>query len=321
MKNNHTKNDIDNTLDLFLHKMAIIFLILITITITGFAILFTLSDSVPLKYFLYLYTVQHFLILFGIIYFKDLSIESVISFYLIYIISAIYPVACIYWSAGTPIAFSWYLLILIGTIAFNMQHIKVWILLIAISIISVFISSSFLFSQMNTGPLMIISANILTVIITVILTSFFALVYTKKANIEKSMHDKELQTYAENTENLEKDIILYNDIIEYLEKAKPFKNPDFNIQTLAKALNTNVYYISRAINVGSGNNFNMLLNSFRISYVKSMLDSGAIKKYTIDYIYAEAGYKYRSTFNAAFKLIIGMTPSDYVSQHKTNNNS
>ena len=318
MKNKITKNDDDNTLDVFLRKMAIIFLIIITITLFGFSILFTLSDSVPLKYFLYLYTVQHFLILFGVTYFKDLSIKAVISFYLIYIISAIFPVACIYWNAGSPIAFSWYLLVLIGAIVFNMQYIKVWILLIVISIISVFIFSSFLFSQMNTGPLMVIYANILTVIITVIMTSFFALIYTKKDSIEKSMHDKELQTYAENTENLEKDIILYNSIMEYLEEAKPFKNSDFNIQTLAKALNTNVYYISRAINVGSSNNFNMLLNSFRISYVKSMLDSGAIKKYTIDYIYAEAGYKYRSTFNSAFKLITGMTPSDYVSQQKYN---
>jgi len=320
MKNNQIKNDIDNTLNLFLRKMAIIFLIFISIILTGFAILFTVSGSDPLKYFLYLYTMQHFLALFGVIYFKDISIEALITFYLVYIITAIYPIACIYWNAGTPVAFSWYLLILIGAIAFNIQYIKVWIFLIAIVIIFVFFFSFSLFPHKDAESLMITSAHILTVISTVLLASFFALVYTKKANIEKSMHARELQTYVENTENLEKDITLYNNIIEYLEEDKPFKNPDFNIQALAEALNTNVYYISRAVNVGSGSNFNMLLNSFRISYVKSMLDSGAIKKYTIDYIYAEAGYKYRSTFNSAFKLITGMTPSNYVSQQNTNNN-
>jgi len=321
MKNNQTKNDIDDTLNLFLRKMAIIFLIFISVILTSFSILYSISESDPLKYFLYLYTLQHFLALFMVIHFKDISIEALITFYLVYIIASIYPITCIYWNAGTPVAFSWYLLVLIGAIAFNIQHIKVWVFLIAVVIILVFCFSSFLFPHKDTESLVMTYANILTIIATVLLTSFFALVYTKKTNIEKSMQARELQTYVENTGNLEKDITLYKDIIEYLENDKPFKNPDFNIQALAEALNSNVYYISRAINVGSGNNFNMLLNSFRISHVKSMLDSGAMKKYTIDYIYAEAGYRYRSTFNSSFKLITGMTPSNYVSRQNTGNNS
>jgi len=319
MKNNQTENNSENPIDIFLRKMIIIFLIFILIIFTGFAALYTIKNIEPIKYFLYLYAIQHIIWLYGIIYYKDLSIESVIMMYLSYIIVSIYPLTCIYWNAGDPVAFSWYLLILIGAIAFNVRHIEIWITLTAVVVISVFFCSSFLFPTKGLSPSAISNADIMTVISAIILTSFFAVVYSKKTKIEVYIRAKTIQTQAEDEENLKKDKILYNTIIEYLEKNKPFKNPDFNASTLAKALNTNVNYISRAISAGGGGDFHTLLNNFRINYAKAMLDSGAMKKYTIDYIYTEAGYKYRSTFNAAFKLITGMTPSDYVAEQNTNN--
>jgi len=313
MKNNQIENDIIIAINSFLHKMAIIFLIFVLIIFTGFSVLYTIYNVEPIKYFLYLYTIQHLVWLGGILYYKGISIEALIIMYLSYILVAMYPLTCIYWNAGDPIVFSWYLLILIGAMAFNIRHIGIWIFTIAIVVISVFFFSSFLFPHKELESLMIHQANIMTVISAILLTSFFAIVYTKKAHIEESMRTKRLQKDVEDAEILERDKTLYVNIIGYLEKNKPFRNPDFNTQTLAKALNSNVNYISRAISAGGGSDFRTLLNSFRISYAKSMLDSGAMKKYTIDYIYTEAGYKYRSTFNAAFKLFTGMTPSDYLS--------
>jgi len=320
MKNNQSENDIDNALNLFLRKMSIVFLVLVLIIFAGFSVLYTVNDIDPIKYFLYSYTMQHIIWLFGILCLKDISIEALIMMYLSYIMVAIYPLTCIYWNAGDPVVFSWYLLILIGAIVFNMRNIVLWIFTTAIVVISVFFFSSVLFPYKELDLLMIRYANIMTVISTILLSSFFAVVYMKKISIEESMRDKKNKINAESAEDLERDKFLYNSIIEYLEKKKPFKNPNFNARELAKALNSNVNYISRAISAGGGGDFHTILNRFRINYAKSMLDSGAMKKYTIDYIYTEAGYKYRSTFNAAFKLITGMTPSDYVSQYNTNNN-
>ena len=318
MKNNLPENDIDNAINLFMRKMAIIFLIFASIIFIGFSVLYSVNDIEPIKYFLYLYTLQHILWLFGVIRFKDISIEALIMAYLSYILVAMYPLTCIYWNAGNPVVFSWYLLIIIGAIVFNMRHIGAWIIITAVIIISIFFFSSALFPHQDLEPLVIHYANIMTVISTVLLTSFFAIVYTKKANIEESIRDKKLQKNLEDTENLERDKTLYNSIIEYLEKNKPFRNPDFNAQALAKALNSNASYISRAISAGGDGDFHTLLNRFRINYAKSMLDGGAVEKYKIDYVYTEAGYKYRSTFNAAFKLITGMTPSDYVLSRQNN---
>jgi len=269
---------------------------------------------------MYIYAFQHIVWLFGFLYFKDMSSETVIRVYLSYVLIAFYPIACTFWNAGNPVVFFWYLLILFGAIVFDRKNVNLWIPWILGIVLSIFFLSS-IFPNENITPISTYKLNILTVIATIILASYFALVSMKMADIAESMQNETVRTTEENTENLKRDKALYEAIIKYLEENKPFKNPDFNAQLLAKALNTNINYISRAVNAGGSDDFHALLNKFRIDYVKSMLDSGAINRYTTDYIYTEAGYRHRSTFNAAFKSIMGMTPSDYISQQKINDNS
>jgi len=309
-------NSESNVATLFLRKMIVVFLVIVLVLYTSFTVLFVLFNIEPFKYLMYMYIFQHVMWLFGLVYFKKLSFEPLITMYLSYILVAQYPIACIYWNSGNPIVFSWYLLVILGAIVFDRRNIGLWIPWISTMVISIFFCSP-LFPKENFSALFTNLTNILTVIATIVLASFFAIVYVKKTNIDESIQAETLKTTAENAENLERDRALYNEIINYLEKNKPFKNPNFNAQALAMALNSNVNYISKAISVGGSGDFHTLLNSFRINYAKSMLDSGAMKKYTIDYIYTEAGYKYRSTFNSAFKDIMGMTPSDYVSQQNT----
>ena len=314
MRNNHTKSD-NNVATPFLRKAAVSFLIIVSILCAGFTTLYVVYDFKPGRCLMYLLTVQHLIWLAGVLIYKKIPLEPVIMFYLSYILISLYPFVCMYWNSGDPVMFFWYVLIIIGVITFKIPNIELWIILTLGIVVSVFFFSS-LFPQESLTPTLISNANILTVISTIILASFFAIVYVKRNNIDESMLEETLRATTKSVENSDRDKALYNDIIYYLENNKPFKDPNFSAYTLAKALNTNVNYISKAISAGDSDNFNTLLNSFRINYIKSMLDSGALKKYTIDYIYTEAGYKHRSTFNTAFKSITGMTPSDYASQQQ-----
>jgi len=320
MKISNTKNT--NTQSHLLRKIIVFFLVITIILCCCFAVLYAIHDVKILKLFLHLLIIQHVLWLVGFLYYKELSIKTLIMMYLSYILVALYPIACIYWNSGNPVVFSWYLLVMFGAIVFQMRSIGVWISVILILVISVFFFSH-LFPNENLTSLLIYRANILTVVSSITFFAFFTTVYAKKIQYDdyESMHVKVSQSaIAESHENLERDEALYNNIINYIEKNQPFKNPDFNTHSLATALNSNVTYISKAISVCNGGNFNVMLNHFRINYVKSLIDSGALKKYTIDYIYAKAGYKHRSTFNAAFKNIIGMTPSEYASVQNANDN-
>jgi AraC-like DNA-binding protein len=310
MKNNQIKNHNDSA-NLFLRKIVTGYFIIALIICACFTILYVTYNIKSFVFLMYIYTLQHILWLISFIYYKEISIDSVIKMYLAYALMIFYPITCIYWNSGNPVVFSWYLLIMIGAIVFDRHNMVLWITLTLLVVISIFFAAS-LFPHEDFTPALTFRANILTVIATIILASFFSIAFMNMLNIDNKSIQPEALQEADNTENLEKDKALYSAIIKYLEENKPFKNPDFNAPALANALNSNTNYISKAINAGGCSDFHTLLKNFRISYVKSMLDSGALKKYTIDYIYTEAGYRHRSTFNSAFKSIIGMTPSDYV---------
>jgi AraC-like DNA-binding protein len=134
--------------------------------------------------------------------------------------------------------------------------------------------------------------------------------------INDSMEEREngspVAPGSEDNENKEKCEKLYAEIIEYFEKYKPYTSSDFKISFLADELNSNMTYISNAINECSGLNFCSLVNKYRIEYVKQLIQEGYLDRYSMTYIYTKAGFKYQSTFNEIFKRIEKVTPREYV---------
>jgi YesN/AraC family two-component response regulator len=108
---------------------------------------------------------------------------------------------------------------------------------------------------------------------------------------------------------------LYSNILNYFETKKPYNNPDFDIAQLAIALDSNSSYISKAIKVSRNMNFNTFVNTYRIDKIKEMIQENQ-SKYTLEYIYSSAGFKNQSTFNKVFKLVEGITPSEYYKRYK-----
>ncbi|GHT32052.1 hypothetical protein AGMMS49574_14850 [Bacteroidia bacterium] len=108
---------------------------------------------------------------------------------------------------------------------------------------------------------------------------------------------------------------LYDQIEKYFETEQPFVNPDFTAAQLASALNTNIAYISKAINHQRSINFNVFVNHYRIKMVKQMMHDSS-HKYTLEYISSVSGFRNQSTFNKAFKSIEGVTPSAYSKTHE-----
>ncbi len=110
----------------------------------------------------------------------------------------------------------------------------------------------------------------------------------------------------------EKAAELHDRIIDYFTNEQPFKNPDFNMAMMAKDLNTNTNYLSRALSVAFGKNFRDLINEHRVNYVVEKFNESAHKKFTIEHLYFEAGFEQQSTFNRVFKKHTGFTPSQYI---------
>ena len=106
---------------------------------------------------------------------------------------------------------------------------------------------------------------------------------------------------------------LYTEIISFLDEEKPFKNSEFNLNILAKELNTNRSYISKAINTYGNTTFIELINEYRVNESKRLLISKDLKSVTIEAIGKEAGFNSKSTFFRVFKSKTNLTPSFFVS--------
>lgn len=162
----------------------------------------------------------------------------------------------------------------------------------------------------------------LSIIISAYFTFLFMYFYSKmeKAKIEMKykrngvfLTNYELKPTDDNKDKYQK---LYDAIIEAFKKDKIYRDPDFNIRKLAELLDTNTTYVSKAMNLDGNKNFNQLVNEYRINDVVNMMKSDNTRKYTIQYLYTQAGFSQQSTFNKIFKEYTRSTPSEYLEKLK-----
>lgn len=104
-------------------------------------------------------------------------------------------------------------------------------------------------------------------------------------------------------------------LLLHIEAEKPYLDKELTILKLAKDLNTNTKYLSFIINKEFNQNFINFINTYRINKVKENLVDQKNQNYTIEALAQNAGFKSKSSFNAAFKRTTGKTPSHYMKEH------
>jgi AraC-like DNA-binding protein len=92
---------------------------------------------------------------------------------------------------------------------------------------------------------------------------------------------------------------------------RPYLNPDLTLDELAAMLGTNHTYLSAFINQHYSVNFNEYLNGLRVDYACALLMSED-PLLSNDQILERSGFHSRSTFYAAFKKHMGVTPAAFL---------
>lgn len=93
-----------------------------------------------------------------------------------------------------------------------------------------------------------------------------------------------------------------------------------NLSHLAKKVGLSPYLTSQVINMGLDSTFYDLVNDYRIQYARSLLlNNGSLKKSILEIAYM-AGYNSKSTFNQAFKVRTGLTPTEFRKSHSLDSN-
>jgi len=111
------------------------------------------------------------------------------------------------------------------------------------------------------------------------------------------------------TEEMARMSRLYERVISLMEQKHPFLDEDFSLDDLVAAVFTNRGYLSRTINVLSGRNFNQFVNYYRIRYAVDLLRKDPNLR--LINVAQMSGFHSSPSFNAAFKVNMGETPSAF----------
>ncbi len=85
-----------------------------------------------------------------------------------------------------------------------------------------------------------------------------------------------------------------------------WREPGLSLADVARRLGTNESYVSRACNDGLGQNFNAVINGFRVTAVQArLLDSGE----DLLGLALDCGFSSKASFNRVFREIAGTSPS------------
>jgi AraC-like DNA-binding protein len=97
----------------------------------------------------------------------------------------------------------------------------------------------------------------------------------------------------------------------YFLEEKPYLDSEFTIYMLSEQMNMSRHIITEVLNTGAGKNFYQFVNEYRVEEVKQLLKDPRYRKYSIDAIGFECGFKSKSSFYAVFKKSTGLTPTQY----------
>lgn len=105
---------------------------------------------------------------------------------------------------------------------------------------------------------------------------------------------------------------LYQQLLHILDTSDAIYATGFRLDDLAALAGMPSHYVSQIINENSGDNFNQLLNQYRIREVQRRLrDKAGYGNITIEGVAAGVGFMSRSTFAKIFKRYTGLTPTQY----------
>lgn len=103
---------------------------------------------------------------------------------------------------------------------------------------------------------------------------------------------------------------------QYLLSTKAYLRPDISLAALAKETGIPGRNLSRAVNAYLRRNFFEFINEMRVEEAKRRLSELDASGYNIDSVFAECGFRSRSTFFLVFKKVEGRTPAAWLKGQK-----
>lgn len=126
----------------------------------------------------------------------------------------------------------------------------------------------------------------------------------------KKAGDAEAFEESKDSTSMSRQDELYERLERYMMEEEPYLDEDLTISSLAREMFTNKTSLSKAINLKSGKHFCAYVNEYRIRYsLKIMKRDCRVKVVELAVM---SGFHSVASFNMAFRLYTGETPSEYM---------
>lgn len=105
---------------------------------------------------------------------------------------------------------------------------------------------------------------------------------------------------------------LHKKLVTYVEKEKPYINPDLKMGDLASALDTSSHSLSYLLNQYLNQSYYDFINEYRVTQFKKMVADSQYSRYTLTALAELCGFSSRASFFRSFKKSTGVTPNEYI---------
>ncbi|MXV17040.1 helix-turn-helix domain-containing protein [Hufsiella ginkgonis] len=108
-------------------------------------------------------------------------------------------------------------------------------------------------------------------------------------------------------------LVIYAATIDtFMLQHKPFMRQGITVSELALEMGMQPRTLSGVLNQHYQQRFSDFINAYRIAHIKSCLETGKWKEFTLEGLAYQCGFTSRSTFFAAFKKDTGLSPTEYI---------
>ncbi|NUQ25074.1 MAG: AraC family transcriptional regulator [Saprospiraceae bacterium] len=107
-------------------------------------------------------------------------------------------------------------------------------------------------------------------------------------------------------------VSLYEQLVQLMQREKPYLEPELTLGELAKLLNIHPNHLSQVINARADKNFYDFINAWRIEEFLRKADDPANQQFTLLALAFDCGFNSKASFNRNFRNYTGHAPTTYL---------
>lgn len=107
---------------------------------------------------------------------------------------------------------------------------------------------------------------------------------------------------------------IYEQLLQLMQREKPYLNPELTLGELAELLDTHPNHLSQVVNSMAGKNFYDFINGWRIEEFLRKAGEPENRQFTLLALAFDCGFNSKASFNRNFRNSTGFAPTEYLSR-------